>query len=241
VSIKAKSLLMSEITEPRLLILETSCGVGEVALAAGERLVGQRRLEENRRNARDLAPSVAALLAEQGWRPRQLHGVIVSRGPGSYTGLRVGIMSAKTFAYATGCVLLGIDTFAAVAEQAPPEVTAVDVLADAQQDRVYVQSFTRGTAGWHPESELAIRPFADWLTRRRTAAWVSGPGLRKYDVRIPAEVPRIVAEQRDPGAVSLLGLGLVRFRAGQRDDVWSLEPLYLRPSSAEEQWQALGR
>jgi tRNA threonylcarbamoyladenosine biosynthesis protein TsaB len=229
---------MSEIMKPRLLILETSCGVGEVALAEGDRLVGRRRLDQNRRNARDLAPAVVGLLAEQGWRPRQIQGVIVSRGPGSYTGLRVGIMSAKTFAYATGCVLLAIDTFAAVADQAPPPINAVDVLADAQQDRIYVQPFTRGPKGWHADTDLAIRPFADWLTGRRPDAWVSGPGLHKYDAKIPNSVKYT---ERDPNALSLLRLGLARFRAGQRDDVWSLEPLYLRPSSAEEQWKALGR
>jgi tRNA threonylcarbamoyladenosine biosynthesis protein TsaB len=232
---------MSKTIEPRLLLIETSSGFGEVALAEGERLVGQRRLDENRRNARDLAPSVGALLAEQGWRPRLIHGVIVSRGPGSYTGLRVGVMSAKTFAYATGCVLLGIDTFAAVACQAPSPINAVDVIADAQQDRIYVQSFTRGPDGWQPATELTIRPLADWLAQRRADAWATGPGLRKFDLRIPAELPRVAVELRDPQAGSLLRLGLDRFRMGQRDDVWSLEPLYLRPSSAEEQWKALGR
>lgn len=232
---------MTGITQPRLLIVETSGGIGAVALAQGDKLVGERRLQENRRNARDLAPFVAALLGEQGWRARDIQGVIVSRGPGSYTGLRVGIMSAKTFAYATGCALVAIDTFAAIAEQAPPSVYAVDVLADAQQDRVYIQSYTRGPAGWHPHSQLVIRSFADWLAGRQPDAWISGPGLDKYEARLPAEALRVPFEQRHPQPASLFKLGLVRFHAGQRDDVWSLEPLYLRPSSAEEQWKALGR
>src|SRR5688572_13644244 len=118
----------------RLLILETSHQPGLVALSAGDQLLGERRLDQARRHARDLAPAVAALLAEQGWRGRDLEGVIVSRGPGSYTGLRVGIMSAKTLAYATGARLVGIDTFAAIARQTPAEATVVDVIADAQQD-----------------------------------------------------------------------------------------------------------
>ena len=59
-----------------------------------------------------------------GWQPRDVQAVIVSRGPGSYTGLRVGIISAKTFAYATGCDLLAVDTFAALALQAPASVRA---------------------------------------------------------------------------------------------------------------------
>src|SRR5258705_7888960 len=114
--------------KPRFLILETSGRVGHVALAHGEHVRGVRRLEEARRHARDLAPAVRDLFAEAGWNARQLAAVIVSRGPGSYTGLRVGIMSAKTVAYATGCRLLAIDTFAAIAQQAPAEAGQIDVL-----------------------------------------------------------------------------------------------------------------
>ena len=118
---------------PRLLILETSTGrSGLVALADGAELRGLRRLDDSRRHGRDLAPAVRALLGEAGWKPRDVDAVVVSRGPGSYTGLRVGLMSAKTLAYATGCALLLIDTFAVVAAQAPAEATPLDVLADAQ-------------------------------------------------------------------------------------------------------------
>jgi tRNA threonylcarbamoyladenosine biosynthesis protein TsaB len=222
---------------PRLLILETSSRTAQVALALGGQLCSVRRLDEVRRHARDLAPATAALLAEQGWRPRDLQAVIVSRGPGSYTGLRVGIMSAKTLAYAAGCALLAVDTFAALALQAPPSVSCLDVLADAQQDKVYVQSFVRLANGWQPSSELAIRRFADWLTKREPSAWVTGPGLRKWAPHLPAEVPPLEASLWEPQPASLLRIGLARYRAGARDDLWTLEPLYLRPSSAEEQWQ----
>jgi tRNA threonylcarbamoyladenosine biosynthesis protein TsaB len=232
---------MTDKTEPRLLILETSGRIGQVALAEGPSLLGVRRLDETRRQARDLAPAVAALLAGQQWQPRQVAAVIVSRGPGSYTGLRVGVMSAKAFAYATGCALVAIDTFAAVAAQAPVGIARLDVLADAQQDKVYVQGFERGASGWEERAALAIRPFADWLARRETSAWVSGPGLQRWEERLPADVPHVQADRREPQVESLLRLGLARWQAGERDDVWSLEPLYLRPSSAEEQWQALGR
>ncbi|HTU23053.1 MAG TPA: tRNA (adenosine(37)-N6)-threonylcarbamoyltransferase complex dimerization subunit type 1 TsaB [Gemmataceae bacterium] len=222
---------------PRVLILETSSRTAHVALALGDELRGVRRLEETRRHARELTPALAALLAEQSWRPRDVQAVIVSRGPGSYTGLRVGIMSAKTFAYATGCVLLAVDTFAAVARQTPASVARVDVVADAQQDKVYVQSFLRSTEGWQPSSALAIRRVADWLAAREASAWVTGPGLHKWAARLPAEVPIVEASLWEPQPASLLGIGLARYRAGQRDDLWTLEPLYLRPSSAEEQWR----
>jgi tRNA threonylcarbamoyladenosine biosynthesis protein TsaB len=227
---------------PRLLILETSTGrSGLVALADGAELRGLRRLDDSRRHGRDLAPAVRTLLGEAGWKPRDVDAVVVSRGPGSYTGLRVGVMSAKAFAYATGCAVLGLDTFAAVAVRAPAEAPRLDVLADAQQDKVYVQSFGRDGGNWRPLAPLTIRRFADWLKEREPSAWATGPGLRRWESQLPPDVPRVESALWEPDAEGLLRLGLARYEAGERDDVWALEPLYLRPSSAEEQWKALGR
>jgi tRNA threonylcarbamoyladenosine biosynthesis protein TsaB len=228
--------------EPRLLILETSGRAGQVAVAEGAVLRAVRRLDEARRHARDLAPAVAELLAGQGYSPRAIDAVVVGRGPGSYTGLRVGIMSAKAFAYAAGCALIALDTFAVIAAQAPPEVAHLDVLADAQQERVYVQHFTRPAAGADPQpaTPLAIQPFAEWLARRDAASWASGPGLRGLRQRLPGSVSVVEPERWDPQAETLLRLGLARYREGARDDLWTLEPLYLRPSAAEEQWRGGG-
>jgi tRNA threonylcarbamoyladenosine biosynthesis protein TsaB len=225
---------------PRLLILETSGRAGQVALAVGDEVRGARVLDETRRHARDLAPTVADLLQGQGWRARDLDGVIVGRGPGSYTGLRVGLMSARTLAYATGCALLAVDTFAALAFQVPTEVERVDVLADAQQDRVYFQPFVRVEGGWRPPAGPAVIRVADWLAQRESSAAVTGPGLVKWQGQLPPEIPRVPAEAWHPRPESLLRLGLARFRAGERDDLWTVEPLYLRASSAEEQWDRRG-
>jgi tRNA threonylcarbamoyladenosine biosynthesis protein TsaB len=165
--------------------------------------------------------------------------VIVSRGPGSYTGLRVGIMSAKAFAYATGCVFLAVDTFSAIARQVSAEVLRLDVLADAQQDKVYVQPFIRTApaAAMTAADPLVIRPFADWLAERAPDAWVTGPGLRGNEGRLPAVARAVDPARWDPAPESLLEIGLERYRRGERDDLWAAEPLYLRPSAAEEQWR----
>jgi tRNA threonylcarbamoyladenosine biosynthesis protein TsaB len=173
------------------------------------------------------------LLAEQGWKARALDAVIVSRGPGSYTGLRVGLMSAKTLAYATGCDLVAIDTFAAVAAQTPGGV--VDVIADAQQDKIYVQRFVQGQS-----EELGIVAFSSWLEALSEGVMVGGPGLEIFASRIPPD-RLIPSEDWLPRPESLLRLGLDRFLRGERDDPFTVEPLYLRPSSAEEKWQKLGK
>jgi tRNA threonylcarbamoyladenosine biosynthesis protein TsaB len=223
----------------RFLILETSGRVGQVALASGDALLQVRRLDELRRHARDLVPAVAELLTAVEWQPRDLHGVIVSRGPGSYTGLRVGIMSAKIFAYATNTALIAVETFAAIAEQAPPDVMHLDVLADAQQEKVYVQRFTRSAPGQAMVSAapLTILPLAQWLVIRGEEAWISGPGLRAYGNRLPPASRIVDSDRWDPRPESLLRLGLERYRARHRDDPWTVEPLYLRPSAAEQKWR----
>lgn len=224
----------------KLLILETSGAVGQAALAEGDCLRSTQRLDETRRHARDLAPTVACLLAQQGWKPHDVHAVLVSQGPGSYTGLRVGIMSAKAFAYATGCTLLGIDTFAAIASQAPADAQVIDVCADAQQDKVYVQRFRREGTSLSAD-ELTIRPLADWLPTLDASIAVSGPGVRRYRERLPADCRLVPEELREPQPASLLQLGLARLARGDSDDLHQVAPRYLRPSSAEEKWTSLGK
>jgi len=223
--------------EPRLIILETSGRTGEVALARGPVIVQHRLLDQTRLHARDLAPAVASMLSAEGWKSAEIQGLIINRGPGSYTGLRVGIMSAKAFAYATGCALIAVDGFAAVARQAPVETLQIAVIADAQQDRIYHQNFSRTSlTETSPASPLQIDRFADWLPGVRNDRWVTGPGLRTFQSRLPPQVQVPNEACWDPHPQALLDIGLPRFARGERDDYWTLEPLYLRPSSAEEKW-----
>jgi tRNA threonylcarbamoyladenosine biosynthesis protein TsaB len=211
--------------------------MGQVALGEGNRVLSRRQLDESRRHARDLTPAVRDLLHEAGWAAKNLDAVIVSRGPGSYTGLRVGIMSAKALAFATGCAVLAIDTFAAIAHQAPADIARLDVVADAQQDRIYMQSFARLPAGrWEPCNSLSIVPFPSWLASVPENCWISGPGIQGKEDRLSGK--NLVPEElRLPKPESLLHLGFERYERGERDDFWTLEPLYLRPSAAEMQWR----
>jgi tRNA threonylcarbamoyladenosine biosynthesis protein TsaB len=218
--------------DERFLIIDTAHRRGHVAVALGEQVVGTRFLEEARRHARDLAPLVQELLREQNWRPRELTGVIVSRGPGSYTGLRVGLISAKTLAYATGCELIGIDTFAAIAGQAPPGTPRVDVIADAQQGKIYVQSFVNCQGG-----PLSIQTCAAWLEDLASGTWVTGPGLEACAGSLPQHASLAPPQDWLPRPESLLALAWEHRRRGERDDPFGLEPLYLRASAAEEKWR----
>ena len=117
----------------------------------------------------------------------------------------------------------------------------MDVLADAQKDKFYVEHFHRdsATATWRSRSPLAIVPFAEWSASLVAGTWVTGPGLEMLAPRLPANVSVVPADDWNPRSKSLLCLGLEKLKLGKRDDSFALEPIYLRPSSAEEQWQRL--
>lgn len=221
------------------LIIETSSRVGQVGVARGDGIVQAAKLDESRRHARDLAATVDRLLQAEGLTPRGLTGVMVGIGPGSYTGLRVGVISAKTLAYATGCRLIAVPTFAAIAEQSPAEAQQVWVIADALQGMVYLQRFDRGNDGWVPGDDLRIVPAADELPRLPTGAWLSGPGVNLYAGKCPQAV--VVPEaDHHPRIESVYWAGR-RLPAATREELFRLEPLYLRGSSAEEKAKREGR
>lgn len=209
------------------LIVETSGRAGAVGLARAGAVVRTHALDEARRHARDLAAAAGGLLDAEGLRPADVNGVMVSVGPGSYTGLRVGVMSAKAFAYAAGCRLVAVPTFHAIARQAPAEARHIWVIADALQGMIYLQRFTRPADGADPvpANELlidgadAVAPPAE--------AWLTGPGAHLVAGRVVPEADRL------PTVESVYRVGLT-LPPLTRDELFRLEPLYLRGSSAEE-------
>ena len=213
------------------LVLETSGRGGAVALARGDQLAAEVALDPARRHNRDLAPAVARLLDDHGVSPRDLRAVLVSIGPGSFTGLRVGLMSAKALAWATDCGLVPVPTFAAVAEELPADVAAADLVADALQGMIYAQRFGRDAGGeWRATEPLRIVAAAGWVRDRDAAVAVAGPGLAAVAGLLSPETPRLTAGAT---AAGVLRAGL-RLSPAVGAELTALEPLYLRGSSAEE-------
>jgi tRNA threonylcarbamoyladenosine biosynthesis protein TsaB len=223
----------------RLLLLDTSGRVGMVAVANGPSLLDVRLLDEARRQARDLVPTVSAICCERGWRIRDLNAIAVSIGPGSYTGLRVGIMTAKTLVFANKCRLFALETFAIIARQAPDEASIVDVVADAQQGNLYTQRWRRSTEGWSSEA-MRIQAAAQWIEELSEDVWLTGPGLSRHEQSTPRANRRVEVARRTPLAETMLTMALERTGEIVGDNYLALEPLYLRPSNAEENWDRRG-
>jgi tRNA threonylcarbamoyladenosine biosynthesis protein TsaB len=166
--------------------------------------------------------------------------VATTSGPGSFTGLRVGVTTAKTFAYAAGAELIGLSTLEVLAAQVPAEMLAggaaeIHAVLDAQRKELFLGRFHRVA-----DSELSrqepdhIFAAEAWLQSLRSGTIVTGPGLTKLMDRLPASVAVVPSPLRQPQAATVGRLALRDYQRGRRDDLWKLAPVYLRPSYAEE-------
>jgi tRNA threonylcarbamoyladenosine biosynthesis protein TsaB len=140
----------------------TSGFSGSVALLDEGRLLAESPLEAERRSAQSLAPAIDRLLGNQGVKPGQLQLIATTVGPGSFTGLRVGVTTAKTLAYAVSAAVLGVSTLEALAMDAAMQVFAgapssrslqgqeprreIQAILDAQRHELFVGRFEASPA-----------------------------------------------------------------------------------------------
>lgn len=223
------------------LAIETSGNRGSLALSREGVLLEERALTEEKRHARTLVADIRALLATFGLGPRDVELVAVSVGPGSFTGLRVGIVCAKAFTYAAGCQIAGVETLWAIAENAPPDVSRVETVIDAQRQELFVGSFARNSSGdWFAERPVRIVGIKDWWDSLDSAVAVTGSGLERI-VDVESVATRAGSRILDrslwqPRAATVARLANRLAADGLLADCWSLEPAYLRKSAAEEKW-----
>lgn len=223
----------------RILALETTDKTGTVAALCDANLLAELRLGHEQRSAQSLAPGIQALLKQVGWLPRDVQLVAVTVGPGSFTGLRVGVTTAKVFAYAVGAEILGIDTLEAIAAAAPAEAAPLWVAMDAQRDEVVAQCYGAATAGKRqPVTPQRLAAVDAWLAQLAPGVAVSGPVLEKLLDRMPPGVHVLDRSYWAPRAAAIGCLAARYYADGRRDDLLKLVPHYCRRSAAEEKWDA---
>jgi tRNA threonylcarbamoyladenosine biosynthesis protein TsaB len=212
--------------------------LGKPAVAPDcDNVLSHRALAADRRSAQTLIPAMAYVLSAAGRMSADVSLVAVTVGPGSFTGLRVGVTAAKSFAYATGCECLGVDTLEVIAEQAPRnEASAAEIQAvlDAQRKELYLARFRIDGCELVRLEENRIVPVERWLADLVPGTVVTGSGINRLVDRLPAGVVAIDPRLREPQAATVGRLAWRQYQAGRRDDLWKLAPKYLRLSAAEE-------
>jgi tRNA threonylcarbamoyladenosine biosynthesis protein TsaB len=220
-----------------ILGIETSGLRGGIAVCRDGACLAETALENApRRHAQTLVTQIQVTLADLDVRIADLDAVAVSIGPGSFTGLRVGVVCGKTLAYATGCRLAAVDTLEAIAANSPADLAEVHVIADAQRGDLFLGTYRRSADDdWIRTDPPSIVLAAEWMARLQAGDVVTGPGLTTVD-RLPASAAwRTLPESAwTPSPRTVAQIGARQIARGLLADCATLEPFYLRRSAAEE-------
>lgn len=228
--------------QARTLAIDTSLACGGVAALAGDR-VAERRFTAAPEHARRIASFLQEAAGELGWTPRDVELVGVVRGPGSFTGLRVGIATAKAVAWAAGARLVAISTFEVIAWQMAQArardnlpIAPIFIALDAGRGEVFAaeaRPATGSPTGWET-GPASILPAAAWLATLPTGACASGPALDVVPIETRPDLVTAAVAVRHPTATATAALAGLRAAAGECHDPLTLVPEYLRPSYADE-------
>jgi tRNA threonylcarbamoyladenosine biosynthesis protein TsaB len=216
--------------------VETSTLAGGVALLDGERLIGEYLLDVRVTHSERLMPAIDRLLRDAGWTTASLEGLAVAVGPGSFTGLRIGLSAVKGLAWALGLSVAAVPTLDALAAALPFAALPVCPVLRARKDEVYCSRYHWDGATMRREWDyLALSPEA--LASRLTEPTILVGDAAHVVVSRHARVAP--AHRLVPSAAAVGVLGLARFRAGQAVSADELSPFYLRPPEAELKRRAL--
>ena len=218
----------------RILAIETALIGGSVAALENETLLSEIPLDPERRTTRSLTPAMHDLLQQVGWRSTDVECIGVSIGPGSFTGLRIGVTAAKAFAYATGAAVSGVITLHTLAAQIPIFQGSLWAVMNAERSQVYASRFESQTGEWIETSPPQIIDAAPLFESLTAGTQITGPALREFSAILPRQASLVDEKLWTPRAATVGQLAFRKIQAGQQDDLWSLVPFYLRDSAARE-------
>jgi tRNA threonylcarbamoyladenosine biosynthesis protein TsaB len=217
--------------------IETSTTQGGVAIINGDRLLCECVLNVEITHSERLLPAIDRALADARISLESLGGIAAAIGPGSFTGLRIGLSTVKGLAYATGVPVVGVPTLEALAWNLPAARWQVCAVLDARKQEVYAALFRHEPEGLvRVMEDTALTPEALCGLIRKPTLFV-GDGLAAYGALFRARlgerllIPPLSHRGARPAGVA--ELGRVRLLRGERDAPASLVPRYLRPSEAE--------
>jgi len=219
----------------RILCLDTSTLAGSIALIEDESVRAEINLNLGRKHTERLLPAIDRMFAELGLAPKDINAVAVGIGPGSFTGLRVGLAAAKGLALSLSIPIVGILSLDALAWQIRFYDGPILALLDARKGQVFARFYKGGGSFAAQGDAMAINP-ESLLPRIPDRTLIVGEGGGAYQEifsRLKDKI-RIAGFEFDHPRAAIIGrLGLERLKKGESDSLDSLTPVYLRPSDAE--------
>src|SRR5713101_4046455 len=228
----------------RMLAIETATPAQSVALLDEDRLLAEVSYDAKGSRGGLLLPTVDHVLRKAGVAAKDLDAVAVSIGPGSFTGLRVGLATAKGLALGTGATVVGVPTLEALAEGYAHANVTICALLDAYRGEMYMALFRRkGNAleRLSPDTVLAPDAAASALAAVEGPVHLIGSGAARYRERLETALSGRACVTDEglravPSAAVVARLGF-RQLAGRNKSDAEVAPIYLRRAEAEVNWE----
>jgi tRNA threonylcarbamoyladenosine biosynthesis protein TsaB len=214
--------------KPLVLLIETSSTVCSVALARGNEILALREQNNGYTHAEVLGVYVDECLREAGKSTQDLDAVCVSKGPGSYTGLRIGVALAKGICYGAGKPLIAVNTLEAMADHESKKIDEgfLCPMIDARRMEVYTAVYSKKMDKVLDTTAMVIDAdsFEDF---KNSTFYFFGDGsdkcLEAFSAKGFQHIPGVM-----PSAVKLLGPCMQCYELGQFEDPAYFEPFYLK-------------
>jgi tRNA threonylcarbamoyladenosine biosynthesis protein TsaB len=225
----------------RALAIETSGRIGSIAVAGDGSVLASDQFPHGLQHAAQILSRIDALCRAHRLSPGDLDELYLSIGPGSFTGLRIGVTLAKTLALATGVKVVAAPSVEVLVRNAPADASNAIVVLDAKRDQIFTARFSRGVDGeWRVEEAARLDSLAAMLARSPRPVHLLGEGLPQHEKFIPPGddgVLKTNPESWRARAEIVVELGYAMARRGDFADANSLTPIYIRKPEAEEKWE----
>lgn len=215
----------------KILGVDTSTPIGSVGLIDGENFVGEHSLNIEKAHSSRLMPAIDQILSWANLTVQELDACAVGVGPGSFTGVRIGVGAVKTLCYAIKKPIVGISTLAAIADNLRFTNMLICPILDARRNEIYGAIFHGGDRLERKSDDVCV-PIEVLLDRVSEPAVFVGDGLKTYTDAIQNRFGKNVifapANFNVPRGSNIARLGYERMLNGESDDYFSLTPNYVR-------------
>ena len=220
-------------SDMKILGVDTSTPIGSVGLIDGERFVAEHTLSIVKAHSSRLMPAIDQILKWGDLTVHDLDACAIGIGPGSFTGIRIGVGTIKSLCYALKKPIIGISTLEAIAYNLRYTDKLICPILDARKDEVYGAVFRGGEILLRKSDDLCV-PIEALLSQIDDDVIFVGDGLRRYGPVVQEQfgndVPLADPIFNVPRGASIARIGYDRLLNGQSGDYFSLTPNYVRDS-----------
>jgi tRNA threonylcarbamoyladenosine biosynthesis protein TsaB len=228
----------------KILFLDTSSKFLSLAVAEDSRILKQTHRLLDRKHSLQLVPLIDKILKQAKVPLKKLDGFCVGKGPGSFTGLRIGITTVKGLAFVLRKPVVAIPSLDILAQNTTKikiakkrNLSQVCTIVDAKQNKVYSCLYRLRNGTIRRKSRYLLLPIEELLKKIKGEIFFLGDGIRLYRETIcrRKKIRPFFGEERFwyPRASRAVPLALERFQKGRLDDINSLMPLYLYPKECQ--------